>query len=373
MTNKPPFNGERVRLGNVCKIDNGYAFNSKLFNNNHQGMPLIRIRDIKIGSTSTYTTENYSKEYVVKNGDLLIGMDGEFNITEWSSGDALLNQRVCKISSTSERLSNRFLRFLLPPILKEIEDRTPLVTVKHLSTKTLQKTEVILPEIDKQNRIADIFGTVVSIIVYKKHQLDLIDQLVKSLFIEMFGDPVLNTKNWPHEEFRNNVELINGRAYKQSELLHKGKYKVLRVGNFFSNSSWYYSDLELEEKKYCDKGDLLYAWSASFGPRIWNETKTIFHYHIWKIEVKDHVYDKRFLCYLLKYAEQSFIRDVHGIGMFHLTKAAMEQTRFIVPPLSLQREFADFVVQVDKLQFVVQQQIEKLQTLYDSLAQEYFG
>ncbi|MCF5049953.1 restriction endonuclease subunit S, partial [Pseudomonas simiae] len=68
---------------------------------------------------------------------------------------------------------------------------------------------------------------------------------------------------------------INGRAYKQPELLGQGKYPVLRVGNFFTNDNWYYSDLELDEDKYCDKGDLLYAWSASFGPRIWEGDKVI--------------------------------------------------------------------------------------------------
>ena len=75
---------------------------------------------------------------------------------------------------------------------------------------------------------------------------------------------------------RDVIEFINGRAYKKEELLSSGKYKVLRVGNFFTNNSWYYSDLELTEDKYCNKGDLLYAWSASFGPKIWDGEKTIF-------------------------------------------------------------------------------------------------
>lgn len=72
------------------------------------------------------------------------------------------------------------------------------------------------------------------------------------------------------------LRLINGRAYSQNELLPSGKYKVLRVGNFFTNDSWYYSNMELEPDKYCDKDDLLYAWSASVGPYIWNEAKTIY-------------------------------------------------------------------------------------------------
>lgn len=352
LVNKPPFNGERVRLGDVCLIENGYAFNSKLFNTSNEGVPLIRIRDVKSGTTKTYTTEEFSEQYIVNDGDLLIGMDGEFNLVKWSTGKALLNQRVCRISSKSEALTNRYLQFALPPILKEIEAYTPLVTVKHLSIKTLQKAEIRLPNLVSQNVMADILENIKSQITVAKQQLQLLDQLIKSRFIELFGDPNQNSKHWPYHELRENAKLINGRAYKQNELLNEGKYKVLRVGNFFTNSNWYYSDLELDEKKYCYDGDLLYAWSASFGPRIWNEDKTIFHYHIWKITADPSVYDKVFLCSLLKYAEKSFIGDIHGIGMSHLTKAGMEQTRFIIPPLALQQEFADFVAQVNKSQFV---------------------
>lgn len=148
-----------------------------------------------------------------------------------------------------------------------------------------------------------------------------------------------------------NAKLINGRAYKQNELLASGKYPVLRVGNFFSNRDWYYSDLELDEKKYCNNGDLLYAWSASFGPKIWDGGKVIYHYHIWKVEVGD-AYNKYFLCKLLKYAEKSFLGDTHGIGMLHLTKAGMEEAPFIVPPLDLQDRFVAFVSQVNKSRFV---------------------
>ena len=93
--------------------------------------------------------------------------------------------------------------------------------------------------------------------------------------------------------------MLNGRAYKQPELLDEGKYKVLRVGNFFTNSTYYYSNLELEEDKYCDNGDLLFAWSASFGAFIWNGGKVIYHYHIWKVLFDDHYLNIVYYQYLL--------------------------------------------------------------------------
>ena len=75
-------------------------------------------------------------------------------------------------------------------------------------------------------------------------------------------------EGWAETVVKQVCELQNGKAYKQDELLEHGKYPVLRVGNFFSNRSWYFSNLELENEKYCHEGDLLYAWSASFGPKI---------------------------------------------------------------------------------------------------------
>ncbi|AYA05541.1 restriction endonuclease subunit S [Rahnella aquatilis] len=125
---------------------------------------------------------------------------------------------------------------------------------------------------------------------------------------------------------------INGRAYKQEELLSKGKYPVLRVGNFFTNQNWYYSDLELDQDKYCDKGDLLYAWSASFGPRIWDGGKSIFHYHIWKVAPDSNLICKQFLYYLLQWDTKA-LKDAHSTGstMMHISKAAIEKRLVPIP------------------------------------------
>lgn len=125
---------------------------------------------------------------------------------------------------------------------------------------------------------------------------------------------------------------INGRAYKQEELLSRGKYPVLRVGNFFTNQNWYYSDLELDQEKYCDKGDLLYAWSASFGPRVWDGGKSIYHYHIWKVVPDSNLICKQFLYYLLQWDTKA-LKDAHSTGstMMHISKAAIEKRLVPIP------------------------------------------
>lgn len=243
---------------------------------------------------------------------------------------------------------------------------------KSIDLKRWITYEIPVYPMEVQHEIVDNLNRVKNIITFRQHQLTELDNLVKSRFIEMFGDPVLNPRRWRKVPLEENATLLNGRAYKQEELLDTGKYPVLRVGNFFSNRGWYYSDLELEDDKYCDNGDLLYAWSASFGPQIWNGGKVIYHYHIWKVLVGE-AYNKMFLCKLLEYVTSSLMSDTHGIAMMHLTKSGMEKTEFIVPPLAKQEEFSEFVSQTDKSKLAVRQSLEKLETLKKSLMQEYFG
>lgn len=146
-------------------------------------------------------------------------------------------------------------------------------------------------------------------------------------------------------------KVINGRAYKQEELLDHGKYPVLRVGNFFSNRGWYYSDLELDDDKYCVKGDLLYAWSASFGPKIWNEEKCVYHYHIWKMLPDETRINKHFLYQVLERETESIKAEGgRGIAMLHITKGGIEAREIPLPPLSIQEEI---VAEIESYQKII--------------------
>jgi len=145
-------------------------------------------------------------------------------------------------------------------------------------------------------------------------------------------------EGWEKKKLRDVCELINGRAYSKPELLSEGKYPVLRVGNFFTNNHWYYSDMELDTDKYCDDGDLLYAWSASFGPRIWTGGKVIFHYHIWKVRPDADQIDKDFLYYFFKWDTDQIKADQGtGTTMTHVSKGSMEDRVIYVPPLPEQQ------------------------------------
>lgn len=236
----------------------------------------------------------------------------------------------------------------------------------------IAKDSIPLPPKSTQLAIVSELDKINELIRLKKEQLKDFDNLAQSLFYEMFGDPVENEKGWEVKKLVEVSSLINGRAYKQNELLNEGKYKVLRVGNFFTNSNYYYSNLELDDEKYCYKGDLLFAWSASFGAFIWDEGKTIFHYHIWRVLFDEKNLNIYYYKYLLNTMTNFFMNDVHGIGMVHLTKAGMEQYNLPLPPLPLQQLFAHRIEQIEHQKSEVQKAITDLETLLASRMQYWF-
>ena len=154
-------------------------------------------------------------------------------------------------------------------------------------------------------------------------------------------------EEWKEYKLGEICEVINGRAYKQEELLDGGKYRVLRVGNIFQGNNWYYSDMELPEDKYCNKGDLLYAWSCGFAPYIWEGEKTIYHYHIWKLVENQNIVNRIFLYYYLIENTKRFLGGTHGSVMLHLTKREMEEQTVKLPSLSIQQHIASILKSLD--------------------------
>lgn len=164
------------------------------------------------------------------------------------------------------------------------------------------------------------------------------------------------------------VQVLNGRAYSKSELLDKGT-PVLRVGNLFTSKNWYYSNLELEDDKYCDEGDLLYAWSASFGPFIWIGPRVIFHYHIWKLDFFSlENLNKSFLYLVLKERTEAIKSSGHGISMAHMTKEKMEQLPIAIPPLKEQHRIVARASELLRFCEKIEMQLRDANKLAESLA-----
>ena len=178
---------------------------------------------------------------------------------------------------------------------------------------------------------------------------------------------------WENTSLESLLTVINGRAYKKAELLESGM-PVLRVGNLFTSSHWYYSDLDLEDDKYCESGDLIYAWSASFGPFIWDGPKAIYHYHIWKLlPHSEENISKEFLFWFLQEKTQEIKNAGRGLAMLHMTKGRMEKLAVRLPPLAEQHRI---VAKVDELMALcdqLEQEQESSLDKHDTLVATLLG
>lgn len=161
-------------------------------------------------------------------------------------------------------------------------------------------------------------------------------------------------EGWEWVRVADLMEVINGRAYKKHEMLQTGT-PLLRVGNLFTSNEWYYSDLQLDENKYINNGDLIYAWSASFGPFIWTGEKVIYHYHIWKLNLFAEEYSNKYFIhdFLLSITDKIKSQG-NGIAMLHMTKEKMEQQIIALPPINEQqqivRKIRELTVLCDQLE-----------------------
>ena len=369
-----------ARLGDIGQIITGNTpKKADIENYSSKDIAFIKPSDIQedrltiLSEAEFYISEQARKRArILAPGCILVTCIGIVGKVAINNIECAFNQQINAIVPDTKRCDAKYVAYAIQGQQHRLQDIANAAVVPILNKTQFSDIEIFLPPLEEQRRIAALLDKVSDLIAKRRAQLDKLDELVKSQFFEMFGDPVFNPFEWEKNTLETNATLLNGRAYGQDELLDSGKYPVLRVGNFFSNRGWYYSNLELEEDKYCDNGDLLYAWSASFGPQIWHGGKVIYHYHIWKVLVGN-AYNKLFLCKLLEYTTESLMGETHGIAMMHLTKSGMEKTEFIVPPLELQGQFATFVEQIDKSKLAIQQSLDKLETLKKALMQQYFG
>ena len=177
---------------------------------------------------------------------------------------------------------------------------------------------------------------------------------------------------WVYSTIGRHISLLNGRAYKQEELLDEGKYRVLRVGNFNTNSKWYYSNLELEDNKYVNKGDLLYLWATNFGPEIWTEEKAIYHYHIWKLEFDKTDINQDYLYIWLESDKNKIQQNTNGSTMVHITKNMMEERRISLPSQDEQTAIGSLFRTLDDLLASYKDNLANYQSLKATMLSKMF-
>ncbi len=281
----------------------------------------------------------------------------------------LCTNQGCKSFVPKDRIDTVFLFYALKISVPQLKEIGSGATFSEISKSQLAKFEIPLPPLSEQKRIVKILNDQL-VAVEKARQAAQIQLQAAKAFPAACLKEVFESeeaKKWEQVRIGEVAELVNGRAYGAEELLDAGKYPVLRVGNLFTSDHWYYSDLELQSNKYCEKGDLLYAWSASFGPFIWSGPQVIFHYHIWKVNCSDRL-SVGYAYHALESITAKIKAGSHGIGMLHMTKTGMEQFEIPLPPLSEQRRLAKILNDKTKLSEQLRQFVEEQENGINSIS-----
>ena len=180
--------------------------------------------------------------------------------------------------------------------------------------------------------------------------------------------------HWSCCKQKHAMKLINGRAYSNEEFEADGKYRILRVGNLFSNPNWYTSSLELPNDKYCEDGDLLYSWSMSYGPHVWHGEKAIYHYHIWKVSLTSALL-KPFAYYYLLALTDAIQAEIHETTMGFLTMGIMNDSYLALPPIGEQEVIASYLDErcaaIDSIIDARTKQLERLEDYRKALIYAY--
>lgn len=396
------FSWERVELGEVCSILNGYALKSSLFNST-DGFPVIRIRDLARNRTATYYKGVCPPEYIINNGDLLISMDGLFGCYEWTGGQAYLNQRVCRIASNERFLNNKFLLFALNGYLKAIEEATSSVTVGHLSSRDILRIPFPLPPLDEQWRIVEKVEKLLGKFDACQKRLEKIP-----LILKRFRQSVLSaacsgrlTTNWRKSE-EEEAELPAGwRWVLLEDLLPKGGIfdgpfgsnlktsdytasgvRVIRLENighltFYNAKETYISPEKYEAltKHTVGCGDIIFSSFIADEIRVCAlpqlTTKAIAKADCFCLRPMTDLVDRTFLTFQLVSRESynALVESVHGATRPRINTTQLRRLKIRMCPLQEQQEIVRRVEALFKFADQIEARYNKAKAYVDKLAQ----
>lgn len=376
---------EKVKLGDVCKVQGGYAFKSKEFQKD--SIPIIRIgniqdNEVEIDYNVCFTKEFLNKhpEFEIKYGDILMAMSGATvgKIGKYQNDTkALLNQRVGNFIVT-EKLEKRYLYFLLqsPLFEKFILNNAFGCAQPNISSKQIEEFEFYNYDNVEQIEIANQLDKVQEIIDFRKKQIQELDELIKSQFVEMFGDPIQNDKNW-------DTDIINNVAPSQN---YKGSFEdkvwLLNLDMVESNSGriidYVYENINNIGNSTCtfNEENILYSKLRPYLNKVViPNQKGYATSELVPLRPNMDKINRYFLAYLLRSEQfvQYISEKVAGAKMPRVSMDMFRKFNLIIPPIELQNKFAEVVKQIDKQKFEIQKSLEETQKLQESLMNKYFG
>ena len=377
------------RLGDIATYINGYAFKPE--DRGNEGLPIIRIQDLTGNSYDLgFYNGKYPKRIEINNGDVLISWSGSLGVYHWNKGKALLNQHIFKVVFDKSEIDKSYFIYAIQHYLKEMETKAHGATMKHITKKDFDNMLVPYPNMQRQYEIAGILGMVDSIIVFCQQELTKLDELVKSRFVEMFGEPVSNTFGWEQLLLCNVTSKIGsgatpkgGKESYQTEGItlirsmnvHDGRFEYKDLAHITDEQATQLNNVTVQEN------DVFINITGASVAR-----SCIVPSSVLPARVNQHVAIIRCVPERLNavFANNMFLNDRFkgqlldigesgGATRQAITKQQLENLTVIVPPLELQNRFAAFVAEVDKSKLAVKQSLEKLETLKKSLMQQYFG
>lgn len=350
---KCPDGVEYLSLLSVANVLYGYPCDALLFNTKNNGKPLARIRDVLSGMSDTYTTEIVPKKYELTNGDLLVGMDGNFHVAKWKTDGGILCQRVCKIYSKDEDnvVINGYLSHILGPIIKKIEDNKPSGTVKHLLDKDIKSIEIPVPPIEVQQEIVRILDKFTELEAESQAEL-----AARKKQYEYYRDRLFVFKN--NVEYKNILNVISMKArvgwqaLTKKEYLTTGEYYLITGTDFREDgciefdSCVYVSEerYDMDDNIKVHVNDILMTKDGTLGKVAFMEQEppksATLNGGVYRLTVKaEEVLPKYIYHYFTSYEFKCFIEKVKTGGTIkHLTQKWFETLEIPVPPIKKQEE-----------------------------------
>lgn len=353
------------------------------------GLNWVKIGDAPAnGSYITHTAEKIKPEGLSKTrqvfpGDLILSNSMSFGKPYIMGIPGCIHDGWLLIRDEKHHFDLKYLCVLLgiPAMLRQYRALAAGSTVSNLNKELVGNTHVYIPDIVEQKKIGSFFDKLDQSIYWCENKIQKLQQFRQAMLTKLFpregaAEPELRFRGfsgkWKRCQLGDVATFINGRAYARDELLSTGKYKVLRVGNFYTNDKWYYSNLELGEKYYAHKGDLLYTWSATFGPHIWDGDTVIYHYHIWKVELSEYL-DKLFALQLLELDRDALLSDTNGSTMIHITMSDMKNRWITISEnIEEQKLIGLFFYRLNLFISLQQKKLERMQRLKAALLEKLF-
>lgn len=345
-----------IKLGDVATYINGYAFKPE--DRGEVGLPIIRIQDLTGNAYDLgFYNGDYPKRIEINDGDVLISWSASLGVYVWNRGRALLNQHIFKVQFDKVNIDKSYFVYAVRQKLAEMAMKTHGATMKHIVKKDFEETLIPYPSLKKQIEIGTNLDKIANIIVARKQQLELLDELVKARFVELFGDPRSNPFAFEKKMLKDTCKVITGNTPSRAIAEYYGDYiEWIKTDNIVSGilnptqATESLSEKGMNVGRTVEKDSILMACIAgsiaSIGRVCITDRTVAFNQQINAVVPEQ--YNILFLYVLLQMSKDYLVEDINMALKGILSKSKLEEKEFIIPPMDLQEQFSDFVKQVDK-------------------------